>query len=107
MRAPTQALTPRLQRPNRVLEVFEATPGRPLTADEVYQRLLARGTPVSLSAVYRMMRRLHADRLLACAPGKPGFGGGKHLFWLASVQAGQAASAPAAGAPVEPGLLSF
>lgn len=104
MRAPTQALTPQLR---RILEVFEGTPAKPLTADEVYQRLLARGTPVSLSGVYRMMRRLHADRLLACAPGKPGFGGGKHLFWLASVQGGQAGSAPATGAPVEPSSLSF
>lgn len=103
MKAPTPALTPRLQ---RVLEVFEATPGKPLTADEVYQRLLARGTPVSLSAVYRMVRRLHAGRLLACAPGKPGFGGGKHLFWLAtgSVQAGVG---PPAGVAAEPGPLSF
>lgn len=107
MRVPTPALTLRLQRLNRVLEVFEATPGKPLTADEVYQCLLARGTPVSLSAVYRMMRRLHADRLLACMPGKPGFGGGKHLFWLASVQAGQAAFASAASASAEPSTLSF
>ena len=107
MSAPTQALTPRRQRLNRVLEVFEATPDKPLTADEVYQCLLARGTPVSLSAVYRMMRRLHADRLLACMPGKPGFGGGKHLFWLASVQTGQAGSGPAAGISTEPNSLSF
>lgn len=81
MKAATQTLTPRLQ---RMLSVFEATPDEPLTADQVYQRLLARGTPVSLPAVYRMMRRLHGAQLLACAPGKPGFGGGKHLFWLAS-----------------------
>ncbi|SFV00890.1 Ferric uptake regulator family protein [Polaromonas sp. YR568] len=86
MRPPAQplapALTPRLQ---QVLAVFEATASEPLTADEVYQRLLARGTPASLSAVYRMVRRLHEDRLLACTPGKPGFGGGKNLFWLVFV----------------------
>ena len=104
MRAPTPALTLRLQ---RVLEVFEATPAQPLTADEVYQCLLARGTPASLSAVYRMVRRLNAARLLACAPGKPGFGGGKHLFWLASVsESVQPGAVPPAGA-VESGMLLF
>jgi DNA-binding IclR family transcriptional regulator len=103
MKPPPLALTPRLQ---KVLDVFEATPGKSLTADEVYQRLLARGTPVSLSAVYRMVRRLQDARLLACAPGKPGFGGGKHLFWLAagSVQAG---AVPPAGVSAGHQSLSF
>lgn len=77
---PSEAAAPRLL---RVLEVFKAEPGVPLTANEVYQLLLVRGTPVSLSAVYRMTRRLHEAGLLECAPGKPGFGGGKHRFWLA------------------------
>lgn len=75
-----QMLAPRLL---RVLDVFKAAPGMPLTANEVYQRLLERGTSASLSAVYRMARRLYEAGLLECAPGKPGFGGGKHRFWLA------------------------
>jgi Fe2+ or Zn2+ uptake regulation protein len=75
-----QTLAPRLL---RVLEVFKSAPGTPLTANEVYRILLERGTPASLAAVYRTARRLHEAGLLECAPGKPGFGGGKHRFWLA------------------------
>jgi Fe2+ or Zn2+ uptake regulation protein len=80
LRPAPQALAPRLL---QVLEVFRAAPGTPLTANEVYRILLERGTPASLSAVYRTTRRLHEAGLLECAPGKPGFGGGKHRFWLA------------------------
>lgn len=74
-----QTLAPRLL---QVLEVFKAAPGTPLTANEVYRVLLGHGTPASLAAIYRTTRRLHEAGLLECAPGKPGFGGGKHRFWL-------------------------
>ncbi|RZJ21647.1 MAG: hypothetical protein EOO54_12155 [Haliea sp.] len=71
-------------RVRHVLALFASAPGTPFTADAVYQVLASRGTPVSLSGVYRITRLLRQARLLECAPGRGGFGGGKHQFRLAT-----------------------
>ena len=68
----------------QVLEAFQVTAGAHLTASDIYRILLIRGNPVSLSCTYRLINRLHKAGLLGCTPGKPGFGGGKHLFWRTS-----------------------
>ncbi|MDO9403053.1 MAG: transcriptional repressor [Polaromonas sp.] len=67
-------------RVRQVLDMFAASPGTVFTADAVYQTLVSRGTPVSLSCIYRITRQLSQTGLLACEPGRGGFGGGKHQF---------------------------
>jgi Fur family ferric uptake transcriptional regulator len=55
-----KATRPRL----RVLEVFESSAPRHLSAEEVYQRVLAAGADVGVASVYRILAQLEAAGLV-------------------------------------------
>lgn len=42
-----------------ILEIFQKTPVRHLSAEDVYRLLVARGHDVGLATVYRVLAQLH------------------------------------------------
>ena len=62
----------------KILEVFEHSPGRHLSAEDVYRRLLDSHEDIGLATVYRVLTQLEAAGLLS----RNHFEGGHAVFEL-------------------------
>ena len=69
-----KATVPRL----KILEVFQTTPRRHLTAEDVYKTLLGEGSDVGLATVYRVLMQFEQAGLLK----RNNFESGKAVFEL-------------------------
>lgn len=69
-----KATLPRL----KILDIFEKSPDRHLTAEDVYRQLLAEELDVGLATVYRVLTQFQAAGLLV----RHHFEGGKSVFEL-------------------------
>ena len=61
----------------QILALFAASPGKSLTATDVYRHLITNEPAVNVTSIYRIVRNLHAAALLDCDKGSGGYGGGK------------------------------
>ena len=69
-----KATLPRL----KILEVFERTPRRHMTAEDVYKALIGEGSDIGLATVYRVLMQFEQAGLLT----RSNFESGKSVFEL-------------------------
>jgi Fur family ferric uptake transcriptional regulator len=69
-----KATLPRL----KILQVFEQTPHRHMTAEDVYKTLIAQGSDIGLATVYRVLMQFEQAGLLS----RSNFESGKAIFEL-------------------------
>ena len=69
-----KATLPRL----KILQVFEQTPHRHMTAEDVYKTLIAEGSDIGLATVYRVLMQFEQAGLLS----RSHFESGKAIFEL-------------------------